>query len=50
MRRLYAHFRRWKHLLRSMWKGHCGLDAFDHRGRIIVLACSCGRVFWIRGR
>lgn len=29
---------------------HCDWDAYDAHGRLLVIGCTCGRVFWYRGR
>lgn len=38
----------WFHSCRCMWKGHLGVFGYDKRDALILIACTCGRMFWVR--
>lgn len=29
---------------------HCNWDAYDDRGNLLVIGCTCGKVFWYRSQ
>jgi hypothetical protein len=37
---------RWFHLIWHMWRGDVGIDGFNRRQERILVACTCGKVFW----
>lgn len=48
MSELRASLRCWLHSLWCMWRGNLRYDGWDIAGARVVIACTCGRVFWLR--
>ena len=43
--RLWARVRRWVHSTRHMGSGCIAFDGY-RADRLVLIACTCGRVFW----
>lgn len=38
----------WFHSWRCMWKGNLGIFGYDNQDKLVMIACSCGRDFWVQ--
>jgi hypothetical protein len=41
-----ARAKRWFHLWRCMWTGGIAFTGYNDRKEVVIVACTCGRVFW----
>lgn len=38
----------WLHSWWCMWKGGLGAFGYDQQGKLVMIACTCGCVFWVQ--